>query len=152
MPRRILIEAPTLDELIATAGVVVIVGDHVLLIEHGEGAGHITGAWGIPAGGIDGEETARAAAARELAEETGLRVDARALVELPMLYEARIARKVGSARFSLRAFATDHYEGEVTPSEEGSPTWVRVDEVARLRPLLGNTSEIVEAAVQVLLR
>lgn len=139
-----------LDNVIATAGVVIIDGDHVLLIEHGEGAGHITGAWGIPAGGIDGEETARTAAARELREETGLRVDANALVELPTLWEARIARKAGSARFSLRAFATNRYGGELTPSDEGSPIWIRQDEVARLQPLLGNTAEIIDEATHVL--
>lgn len=122
----------------------------MLLIEHGEGAGHITGAWGIPAGGIDGGETARAAAVRELAEETGLLVDADALLELPTLYEARIARKVGAARFSLRAFATDRYEGELTPSDEGSPAWIPLDKVARLPSLLENTAEIVKAAVHAL--
>ena len=112
----------------------------------------MTGAWGIPAGGIDGEETARAAAMRELAEETGLLVDARALIELPTLYSAWLARKVGSARFSVRVFATDRYEGELTPSEEGFPTWVRLDQVARLPSLLGNTAEIVETAAHVLQR
>jgi 8-oxo-dGTP pyrophosphatase MutT (NUDIX family) len=141
-----------LDEVIATAGVVVVEGDHVLLIEHGEGAGHVTGAWGIPAGGIDPEETARTAAARELFEETGLRVDSRALLELPTLWEARVQRKVGSARFSLRAFATDQYEGELAPSDEGTPTWIRLDRVARLRLLLANTADIVHAAAHVLRR
>jgi len=141
-----------LDEIIATAGVVVVDSDHVLLIEHGEGAGHVTGAWGIPAGGIDAGETAQAAAVRELAEETGLRVHAESLVELPTLYEARIARKVGSARFSVRVFATDRYEGELAPSEEGFPMWVRLDQVAHLPSLLGNTAEIVTAATHVLQR
>jgi 8-oxo-dGTP pyrophosphatase MutT (NUDIX family) len=139
-------------EVIATAGVVVVDGERVLLIEHGEGAAHLTGAWGIPAGGIDAGETAREAAVRELAEETGLRADPEALVELPTLYEAWIERKSRSARFSLQAFATDSYGGALRPSEEGFPTWIRVDQVARLRPLLGNTAEIVEAAVHVLRR
>ena len=139
-----------MDEVTATAGVVIIDDGHALLIEHGEGAGHITGAWGIPAGGIDGEETAEAAAVRELAEETGLRVDTRTLVELPGVYVARIARKVGSAQFSVRVFATDRYEGELTPSAESSPAWVRLDQVGGLRLLLPNTAEIVEAAAQVL--
>ena len=140
------------DELIATAGVVVVDGDRVLLIEHGKGAGHVTGAWGIPAGAIDEGETARVAASRELTEETGIRVDTDTLVELPALYEARLARKRGTTRFSLRAFATGSYEGELTPSSEGVPRWVRVDEVAQLPLLLGNTAEIVEVAVEMLSR
>ena len=139
-----------MGDVIATAGVVVVEADQVLLIEHGEGAGHITGAWGIPAGGIDGGETARVAAARELAEETGLRVDPEELVELPMLYEAWIERKVGSQQFSLRVFVTTRYQGTVTPSAEGVPQWVRANEVARLQPLLGNTAQIVEAAMHLL--
>jgi len=138
--------------VIATAGVVVLERSHVPLIEHGEGAGHISGAWGIPAGVIDAGETARMAAVRELAEETGLGVDADALVKLPRLYESRIARKVGSAWYSLRAFATDRYEGALTPSEEGVPTWVQLEEVPKLERLLGNTAEIVERAVAELRR
>jgi len=142
------IEALALGDVIATAGVVVVDGDHVLLVEHGDGAGHITGAWGIPAGEIDGDETARVGAARELAEETGLRVDVQELVELPTLYQARIRRKVGSQRFSLRVFVATRYQGNVTPSAEGVPRWVHANEVAGLRPLLGNTAQIVEAAMQ----
>lgn len=61
-------------------------------------------------------------------------------------------RAAGLARFSLRAFATDRYEDELAPSDEGSPTWVRLDEVAQLRPLLGNTAEIVAEAAHVLQR
>lgn len=133
-----------------TAGVIVVVEERVLLIEHGEGAGHVTGAWGIPAGAIDENETARAAAVRELAEEAGLRVDPEALIELPMLYEAVLARKTGAARFSLRAFTTDQFEGELTPSPEGVPTWVQIDRVAGLPLLLGNTAEAVVAAVEAL--
>ena len=86
------------------------------------------------------------------AEETGLRVDAAVLVELPTVYRARIRRKTGWGRFSVRVFATDRYEGEVTPSEEGAPTWISVDEIARLEPLLANTEKIVRAAVRLLTR
>ncbi len=84
---------------------------------------------GIPAGAIDAGETARAAAVRELAEETGLRVDESYPIDIPTVYEARIRRKDGWKRFSLHAFATDRYDGEVTPSEEGAPAWVRLDAI-----------------------
>lgn len=132
---------------VATAGVVVIDRDSVLLVEHGEGAGHVTGAWGIPAGGIAEGETARDAAARELREETGLRVDAATLIELPQVYRARIARKLGGeANFTLRAFATTAYQGRPIASDEGNPRWVRLSEVPDLPQLLPNTAEVVEAA------
>ena len=48
------------------------------------------------------------------------------------------------------AFATDRYEGEVTESVEGAPTWIRIEAVAGLRPLLPNTAEAVLAAVLLL--
>lgn len=137
-----------MEDVIATAGIVVLDRGRVLLIEHGDGAGHISGSWGIPA--IDVGETARAAAVRELAEETGLRVATPELIEVPTVYEARILRKDGWGRFSLRAFTTDRYEGKATASDEGAPAWIRVDAVAGLRPLLPNTAEVVLAAALLL--
>lgn len=140
-------------DAIATAGVAVVDGASVLLIEHGESAGHLTGSWGIPAGGIDPGETERDAAARELAEETGLRVEPHALVELPTLYEAWIARKIGgTALFSVRVFATANYTGSIAASEEGTPHWVRVADVGSIEHLLPNTAEIVKAAAAAVLR
>ncbi len=136
--------------VIATAGVVVLDRDRVLLIEHGAGAGHVTGSWGIPAGAIDAGETACAAALRELAEETGLRVAPARLIEIPTVYEARIRRKTGWGRFSLHAFATDRFDDEPRPSEERAPTWIRLDAVSGLRPLLPNTAEVVLAAALLL--
>lgn len=95
-------EVGSLEVVIATAGVVVLGRGRVLLIEHRDDAGHITGSWGLPAGAIDVRETARAAAVRELAEETCLRVDAPGLIEVPTVYQARIRREDGWGRFSLR--------------------------------------------------
>lgn len=139
-------DASEVSRVIATAGVVVFDGDSVLLIEHGEGAGHVTGAWGIPAGAIDPGETARMAAARELLEETGLSVEVGALAEIPVLYQARIARKVGVAQFSLRAFVSHDFGGSLRASDEGIPRWVQLDRVGSLEGLLPNTAEIVDAA------
>jgi 8-oxo-dGTP pyrophosphatase MutT (NUDIX family) len=117
---------------VATAGIIVIRQDRVLLIEHQEGAGHITGAWGIPAGGIDEGETAPDAAVRELHEETGLRVDAANLIELPKLYRARIARKSGAdTDFTLRVFATA-CAGAPSAWDEGIPRWVALTDVRLL--------------------
>ena len=137
---------PHVNGVIATAGVVVFDGDSGLLIEHGDGAGHVTGTWGIPAGAIDEGETARTAAARELLEETGLSVDVEALAEIPVLYQARIERKFGVASYSLRVFASSHFGGSLSASDEGTPRWVRLDRIRSLEGLLPNTAKIVDAA------
>jgi 8-oxo-dGTP diphosphatase len=56
-------------------------GDEVLLVERGkEGAGR--GLWSLPGGHIEPGETARAAAEREVFEETGVAIDMGGLVDV----------------------------------------------------------------------
>lgn len=62
---------------VPVGGVVVLDGDDVLLVERGIDPDR--GKWTVPAGFLEVDESARAGAARELAEETGLAVDPDAL-------------------------------------------------------------------------
>jgi 8-oxo-dGTP diphosphatase len=68
-------QAVSTDETIRyAADIVVVTGDgHLLLIERGWDP--YEGAWALPGGHVDLGETSLEAAARELAEETGVRVD-----------------------------------------------------------------------------
>jgi 8-oxo-dGTP pyrophosphatase MutT (NUDIX family) len=63
------------DEVKRAAGVIVRAGDGTMLfLRRGTGSDH-AGEWGLPGGGIDGDEAPEAAARRELSEEAGFAAD-----------------------------------------------------------------------------
>lgn len=64
----------------AAVSTVVIENGRVLLVERGKGAPR--GLWSFPGGHVEAGETVRAAAAREVAEETGLDVDITGLADV----------------------------------------------------------------------
>lgn len=65
---------------VPAAGVIVLSGQQVLLIRRGTPPN--MGAWSLPGGRIQPGETARAAAIREVREETGLDIRLRGLVDV----------------------------------------------------------------------
>lgn len=65
---------------VATAGVVCLRGDEVLLVQRGNPPRR--GEWSIPGGRIEPGETTKAAALRELREETGVEAELAGLIDV----------------------------------------------------------------------
>lgn len=130
--------------VIATVGVVAISENKVLLVRHEEGAGHITGFFGLPAGRINNDESEQQAASREFHEETGLYAKDIDFKEFRNNYFiADIPRKDGTVkRFGWRVFKVENFFGELRPSSETTPEWVALEKLSNLEnenKLLPNT-------------
>ncbi|MDP3941786.1 MAG: NUDIX domain-containing protein [bacterium] len=131
-------------ELILTVGVLIIKEGNVLLVRHGERAGHLTGVYGLPAGRIEKGENEKNAAVRELLEETGLVASSEDLTEYPNdVYTADIKRKDGTTkRFQIKVFICRHWSGALRGSDEATPEWVEIAKLDEYN-LLPNVKEIV---------
>lgn len=130
-----------------TAHVLVFQDNKVLLVRHGENAGHINDTYGIPGGHLNPNETLSQTAAREFQEETGLVVSPEDLDEFPgNIYTADILRKDGiTRRYTMHVFRGRRAEGILTPNEETIPEWVDLDNLDRIN-LLPNVKNAIQAA------
>ena len=131
---------------IPTVGIVVLKDKSVLLVKHGEKAGHITGSYGTPGGRIDQGETPVQAAKRELEEESGLFVREEDLTELPKKYDADLARKDGSIlSVHHTMFVCNKFDGALRGTQETTPEWVPIKKLHEME-LLQNTEDMVKQA------
>ena len=133
--------------MIPTVGVVAFKDDSVLLVRHGETAGHITGKYGLPGGRTEEGETPLQAAKREFEEETGLSTTESGMVTFPdNIWHAVIPRKDGTTKeFSFEIFLCKYFQGEIRGTEETMPEWVRLDSVESY-DLLPNIASIIKRA------
>lgn len=137
--------------IIPAVAVTVIVKDKVLVVRHGETAGHITGSYGLPAGRLDEDESTRHAAVRELFEETGLVALEADLEEYPNNhYTADLLRKNGETiRSTMTVFICAKYMGSLTGSDETEPEWIALADMHKYE-FLPNVEQAVKDSVSYL--
>lgn len=129
-----------------TIGVIILNDGKVLLVKHTGKAKHRTGAYGFPAGRVEGGETLVHAAVRELKEETGFIAEEEDLVEFPGNYfETEIEMKYGPEKFAFTVFLCRKYKGSLKSSEENIPEWILISDLNTL-DTLPNIKDAVAAA------
>jgi ADP-ribose pyrophosphatase YjhB (NUDIX family) len=115
----------------------------VLLIERGRGA--LAGRWSLPGGHIEPGETARAAALREVAEETGVSAELDGLVDV---HDVILRRDDGSLRvhYLLAVFCGRWRAGEARPGpDERSARFVRIADLGAYR-LTDGAADLIRRA------
>lgn len=140
-----------MEQAILSGHVLLFNGNKVLLVRHGEGAGHLTGVYGIPGGRPDEGEDIIDAASRELFEETGITVSNKDLISFPdNQYSANIKRKDGSIKkYTMTVFIGKEFSGEPKASEETSPEWIETSKLNSYN-LLPNVAKAVSDGVKFL--
>jgi ADP-ribose pyrophosphatase YjhB (NUDIX family) len=137
-------ERVVFQNAVPTAGVAVVDGDRVLLVERAVPPGE--GDWTIPGGHLEVEEEPRVGAARELEEETGVSAPPEALT----LLEARQLETFAGKHVVSTGYAVDVADttGEPTAgSDAAAVEWVAHDEVAA-RPHRPHAPRRATAAVR----
>jgi len=115
-------------------------GDHALFLFR-SGTGYKDGEWNVPAGKVEGRETFTAAAIRELAEETGIVVDAADMrpVHVVERNEAGGDPWVG-VYFDV---TTDAVPVNREPEKHSAMEWFAVNELPE--PTVGYTAHVLSA-------
>ena len=118
-------------------------GSAVLLIERAKGA--LKGRWSLPGGHIEPGETARAAAVREVLEETGVEADLQGLVDI---HDVILRRADGTllAHYLIAVFCGRWRAGEPSAGSDASATrFVGIGEIEDY-PLTDGAAPLIRRA------
>ncbi|MCW1296498.1 MAG: NUDIX domain-containing protein [Candidatus Parvarchaeota archaeon] len=125
-----------------TVGAVIFDGDKVLLVKHKEGAAHITGTYGFPAGRVNDGEEIRDTLIREVKEETGFYVQPIRLIN--KVWFAEINRKSGKKEyFGLILYLCRIVSGELSEGDETKPEWVEISKLDELNFVEPHTKDVI---------
>jgi 8-oxo-dGTP diphosphatase len=119
----------------------------VLLVERGKGA--LKGLWSLPGGHIEAGETARAAALREVREETGVAAEIAGLLDVHEVVR-RGARGRLLAHYLLVVFYGRWLAGEPEAAGDAAATrFVSLDAIDRL-PMTDGAQDLIRRAWKML--
>jgi 8-oxo-dGTP diphosphatase len=125
------------------ASIAVLSQNKVLLVRRGRAPS--AGLWSLPGGKIEGSETPREAARRELKEETGLEADVEGVLD-------RVMVPASDQTYRLTVFYGRLTGGALRPGGDAdNAEWVHLDEVEG-RPMTEGTAELIWTAAHRLRR
>jgi len=131
---------------IAGAGIVVVRGDEVLVIQRGKPP--YEGEWSIPGGKIEYGETSREAALRELREETGVTARIVGLIDVIDSIGAREAGTPGDWHYLLVDYAAIWVSGEPVPDDDVTDAAFLPVKDAIARTRWDRTRDVIGRAVE----
>lgn len=126
---------------IPAVGVVCLKGDDVLLIKRGKAP--LQDRWTLPGGHLEWGETTRAAALRELKEETGVEAE---LIGLVDVVDAVMNTDSGEAHFVLIDYAARWRAGEPRAGDDAADARFFTPEEVEVLGLWPETLRVIEAA------
>jgi len=122
-------------------------GDRVLIVQRGKPP--FSGIWSLPGGQVEPGETVKAAAARELFEETGVTAELTHLVDIVDAIRRDPAGAV-SFHYAIACFAGTWQAGEPRAGDDAlNARWAELSEIDRLE-MTDGTPAIIRRARQLL--
>ena len=94
---------------------------------------------------MEGDESFKEAAVRELLENTGLMTKPEYLEVLPQEWQAKMTKSYGTKIFAFKSLVCRKYEGSVRETSSSVPVWFQISRLGEVE-LAPNTREAILAA------